>query len=83
MNKYPDNIREETLTMAAHIEGTLEGKLVLILSIIFFFWAINVTAYRLFLGPLGVFRGPKIAALTGWYEIYFDCFKRVKKLGLN
>ncbi|KAF4334738.1 cytochrome P450 monooxygenase [Fusarium beomiforme] len=35
-------------------------------------YAIYVAIYRLYLSPLAHFPGPKLAALTGWVEVWYD-----------
>ena len=39
-------------------------------------YSIGVAIYRLFYSPIANFPGPKLAALTFWYEFYHDVVRK-------
>ncbi len=39
-------------------------------------YLVGLAVYRLYLSPLAKFPGPKFAALTLWFEFYYDVVQR-------
>ena len=56
--------------LADSLPVRVTATLVLAQCIYFVFLVI----YRLYFSPLSKFPGPKIAAATGWYEFYYQCW---------
>ncbi|TVY42774.1 Cytochrome P450 monooxygenase [Lachnellula subtilissima] len=52
------------------------ASFILVLGVYF----MSITVYRLRFSPIAKFPGPKIAAISGWYEAYYDIVKRGKYL---
>ena len=54
---------------------TSMGQQVLIVVSFFLIYLIGLAFHRLFLSPIAKFPGPKMAALTRYYEFYYDIIK--------
>ena len=39
-------------------------------------YVISLAVYRLYLSPIAKFPGPKLAALSRWYEFYYEVILR-------
>lgn len=61
-------------TFRAHEHVSVWGVLS---SIIFghIVYAVGLFAYRIFFHPLARIPGPKLAAASYWYEVYYDVFQ--------
>lgn len=53
-------------------------KLCIVPSALLILYLVGLCIYRLYFSPLAVYPGPKLAALSNWYEFYWDVIQQGK-----
>ena len=61
--------------LSASSSDTRSGRAAVFIVALVLLWGAFLVLHRLVFSPLAGFPGPKIAAITGLYEFYYDFWK--------
>jgi hypothetical protein len=61
-----------------YVQGLSRGALLAGAGFLFVAYLVGLAVYRLYLSPIASFPGPKLAALSRWYEFYYEIVLRGK-----
>jgi len=77
MNTPTNHLRYNVGSLYPYVIYCVNEKgVIALLTTIVVLYACGVTIYNLYFSPLAGFPGPKVAAATGYYEFYYDFFKK-------
>lgn len=62
--------------MAGLFNVLLDPSVVVLSGVLFLFYLVGLAVYRVYFHPLAKFPGPKITAITRYYEAYYDAWKQ-------